>query len=216
MHSSVIVGRIKPGSTEAVAGVFAGRDGEPSGTRNLLRRQLFEYKGICIHLQDHTQENLTEFVEHGSDEALTPFLDAYDPAAGTAPSGQVATRFYEWHGQPVTEEHRMYSTVIVARLNPADIGTVAKLFGDFDTGTELPHTMGTRRRQLFAYNGLYFHIQDFESDNGGELIERAKSDPRFVQIQKDLLPYISVLDPETWRSPSDAMASRFYTWQVTA
>lgn len=214
MHSSVIVGRIKPGSTEEVAGVFAERDGEPSGTRNLLRRQLFEYKGVYIHLQDHTQENLTEVVEYGADEAFTPFLGAYSPA--TRPTDQVATRFYEWHGQPVSEGHRMYSTVIVARLDPADIDTVAKLFSDFDTGTELPHTMGTRRRQLFAHDGLYFHIQDFESDNGGELIERTKSDPRFVQIQQDLLPYISVFDPETWRSPSDAMASRFYTWQVTA
>ncbi|WP_369368878.1 TcmI family type II polyketide cyclase [Streptomyces sp. CG4] len=110
----------------------------------------------------------------------------------------------------------MYSTVIVARLAPADIDTVAKLFADFDTGTELPHTMGTRRRQLFAHKGLYFHIQDFESDNGGELIERAKLDPRFVKIQQDLLPYITVFDPATWRSPSDAMASRFYTWQVAA
>ncbi|KOT87189.1 polyketide synthase [Streptomyces sp. NRRL F-5755] len=110
----------------------------------------------------------------------------------------------------------MYSTVIVARLDPVDIETVAKLFGEFDAETELPHTMGTRRRQLFAHKGLYFHIQDFESDNGGELIEQAKRDPRFVRIQQDLLPYISVFDPETWRSPSDAMAQRFYTWQVAA
>ncbi|MEV8070550.1 TcmI family type II polyketide cyclase [Streptomyces sp. NPDC085995] len=110
----------------------------------------------------------------------------------------------------------MFSTVIVARLDPADIDTVAKLFGEFDSGTELPHIMGTRRRQLFAHNGLYFHIQDFESADGGRLIEQAKLDPRFVQIQQDLLPYISVFDPETWRSPSDAMASRFYTWQVPA
>ncbi|MEU6143265.1 TcmI family type II polyketide cyclase [Streptomyces sp. NPDC047081] len=110
----------------------------------------------------------------------------------------------------------MHSTIIVARLEPAHIGTVAKLFADFDTSTELPHTMGTRRRQLFAHDGLYFHIQDFESENGGELIERAKLDPRFLQIQQDLLPYIKVFDPETWRSPSDAMASRFYTWQAAA
>ncbi|MDH6220162.1 hypothetical protein M2283_007502 [Streptomyces pseudovenezuelae] len=195
MHSSVIVARIDPGSTQQVAGAFAELDGEPSTDRQLLRRQLFEYRGVFIHLQDHTEENPAKLAELGGDEAL-------------------ATRFYEWHGQPVTDEHRMYSTVIVARLDPADLDTVAKLFGDFDSGTELPHTMGTRRRQLFAHDGLYFHIQDFESDNGGELIERAKQDPRFVRIQQDLLPYISVFDPATWRSPSDAMASRFYTWQV--
>lgn len=215
MHSSVIVGRLKPGSTEDIAGAFAKLDDEQSGPRNLLRRQLFAYKGVYIHLQDHTGENLTEVVEHGADSALAPFVDAYTPAAA-APSDRVATRFYAWHGEPVSAPHRMYSTMIVARLDAADIDTVAKLFGEFDTGTELPHTMGTRRRQLFAYNGLYFHIQDFESDDGGRLIEEAKSDPRFIGIQQDLLPYIRVFDPATWRSPSDAMASRFYTWQVPA
>ncbi|WP_030622262.1 TcmI family type II polyketide cyclase [Streptomyces sclerotialus] len=107
----------------------------------------------------------------------------------------------------------MHSTLIVARMN-ADAGpAVAELFTGFDA-TEMPHRMGTRRRQLFSYRGLYFHLQDFDGDNGGELIERAKADPRFVRISDDLKPYIEAYDPATWRSPADAMATRFYHWEA--
>jgi cyclase len=106
----------------------------------------------------------------------------------------------------------MHSNLIVARMEPASSAGVAKLFADFDT-TEMPHRMGTRRRQLFHYRGLYFHLQDFDSDNGGELIEDAKTDPRFVQISNDLKEFIQAYDPETWRSPADAMATRFYNWE---
>lgn len=109
----------------------------------------------------------------------------------------------------------MHSTLIVARMAPEASGEVAKLFTDFDAG-EMPHRMGTRRRQLFSYRGLYFHLQDFDSDNGGELIEEAKSDPRFIGISEDLKPYIAAYDPATWRSPADAMAKRFYNWEASA
>ncbi|TDC85987.1 TcmI family type II polyketide cyclase [Micromonospora sp. KC606] len=108
----------------------------------------------------------------------------------------------------------MHSTLIVARMEPGSRSDVAELFARFDE-TEMPHLMGTRRRQLFAYRGLYFHLQDFDSDNGGELIERAKTDPRFVAISEDLKPYIEAYDPKTWRSPADAMASRFYNWEAS-
>jgi cyclase len=89
---------------------------------------------------------------------------------------------------------------------------VARLFSAFDE-TDMPHRMGTRRRQLFMFNGLYFHLQDFDEDNGGELIEQAKADQRFVRISQDLKPFIEAYDPATWRSPADAMAQRFYTWE---
>jgi cyclase len=108
----------------------------------------------------------------------------------------------------------MYSSLIVARMEPASSAEVAALFTKFD-GTDMPHRMGTRRRQLFAYRGLYFHQQDFDDDNGGELIEQAKTDPRFVQISADLKPYIEAYDPATWRSPADAMATRFYRWEAS-
>ncbi|MFG3323443.1 TcmI family type II polyketide cyclase [Streptomyces sp. NPDC048171] len=109
----------------------------------------------------------------------------------------------------------MHSTLIVARMAPGSSADVADLFAAFDA-TDMPHRMGTRRRQLFAFNGLYFHLQDFDEDNGGELIQGAKDDPRFVRISDDLTPFIDPYDPATWRSPADAMARRFYRWEASA
>lgn len=109
----------------------------------------------------------------------------------------------------------MHSTLIVARMAPGSSADVAGLFTDFDA-TDMPHRMGTRRRQLFHYRGLYFHLQDFDEDNGGSLIEEAKDDERFVRISADLKPFIEAYDPATWRSPADAMATRFYSWQARA
>ena len=107
----------------------------------------------------------------------------------------------------------MHSTLIVARMDPAAADDVAGLFRDFDT-TDMPHRMGTRRRQLFSYRGLYFHLQDFDDADGGERIEASKTDARFVRISADLKPFIEAYDPTTWRSPADAMAARFYSWSA--
>jgi len=104
----------------------------------------------------------------------------------------------------------MHSTLIVARMGPESREQVAALFGEFDR-TDMPHRMGTRRRQLFSYQGLYFHLQDFDTEAGGELIEQAKTDPLFVKISADLRPFIDPYDP-AWQTPSDAMATRFYHW----
>jgi cyclase len=109
----------------------------------------------------------------------------------------------------------MHSTLIVARMDPQSSIDVAKIFGSFDQ-TDMPHHMGTRRRELFCYRGLYFHLQDFDGDNGGELVEKAKTDPRFIQISQDLKSHIDAYDPATWRSPADAMARRFYHWEASA
>jgi len=106
----------------------------------------------------------------------------------------------------------MYSNLIVARMDPRSSADVAELFSAFDQ-TDMPHRMGTRRRQLFLFHGLYFHLQDFDTENGGERIESAKTDPRFIQISEDLKPFIEAYDPATWRSPADAMAKRFYRWE---
>ncbi|TMQ91578.1 TcmI family type II polyketide cyclase [Actinomadura soli] len=104
-----------------------------------------------------------------------------------------------------------HSTLIVARMEPESSAEVARLFADFDAG-EMPDLMGTRRRQLFHFNGLYFHLQDFDDDHGEERVEAAKCHPSFVQISTDLKQFITAYDPATWRSPKDAMATRFYHW----
>lgn len=105
----------------------------------------------------------------------------------------------------------MHSTLIVARMAPSSSAAVAEIFGDFDR-TEMPDLMGTRRRQLFSYQGLYFHLQDFDSD-GGHAIEQARTNPLFVDISTTLKSYIDPYDPTTWESPADAMAERFYDWK---
>ncbi len=105
----------------------------------------------------------------------------------------------------------MHSTLIVARMDPDARGQVASIFTEFDH-TEMPDLMGTRRRELFFYRGLYFHVQDFESEEGGTAIQDARNHPLFVKVSADLAPHISAYDPATWRSPADAMATRFYHW----
>ncbi|MFE3718142.1 TcmI family type II polyketide cyclase [Streptomyces cyaneofuscatus] len=104
----------------------------------------------------------------------------------------------------------MHSTLIVARMDPSSAQQVTDLFAAFDA-TDMPHRMGTRRRQLFTYKGLYFHLQDFDHEAGGESIEEAKTDTAFQQISTDLRPFIDPYDP-AWKTPSDAMAQRFYLW----
>ena len=106
----------------------------------------------------------------------------------------------------------MHSTLIVARMDAQSSADVARLFGEFDA-TDMPERMATRRRQLFAYRGLYFHLQDFDDDRGGARIEAAKTAPEFIRISADLKPFIEPYDPLTWRSPADAMATRFYHWE---
>ncbi|MFG3254466.1 TcmI family type II polyketide cyclase [Streptomyces sp. NPDC048172] len=109
----------------------------------------------------------------------------------------------------------MHSTLIVARIHPEAEGDIARIFGEFDD-TEMPHRMGTLRRQLFSYQGLYFHLQDFADDGGGRHIEEARSHPLFQKVSADLRPFVDPYDPETWRSPADAMATRFYRWSPSS
>lgn len=106
----------------------------------------------------------------------------------------------------------MSTTLIVAKMRDESCDAVAGLFGDFDR-TEMPHVMGTRRRQLFHYRGLYFHLQDFDGEHGGEAIEEHRTHPLFVGISRALRPYIDPYDPN-WKRPSDAMATPFYHWEA--
>jgi len=80
----------------------------------------------------------------------------------------------------------------------------------------MPHRMGTLRRQLFSYQGLYFHLQDFAEDNGGERIAGAREDVRFKADQRRPQAVHAGLRPRDLAVPADAMATRFYTWEQQA
>jgi cyclase len=57
-------------------------------------------------------------------------------------------------------------------------------------------------------------LQDFDDDQGGKTIEQARNHRSFVQISEDLKQFIEAYDPKTWRSPKDALATRFYHWSA--
>ena len=69
--------------------------------------------------------------------------------------------------------------------------------------------MGTLRRQLFLYRGIYLHIQDFAVPDGRERIDKAfaQADPRFVKICEDLTPIVPPYNAE-----GGGVATRFYRW----
>ncbi len=44
-------------------------------------------------------------------------------------------------------------------------------------------------------------------------VDGRREDPLFREVSKNLAPFVSAYDPDTWRVPSDAMAKAFYHWQ---
>jgi cyclase len=108
-----------------------------------------------------------------------------------------------------------HSTLIVARMAPESAPMVAELFGDSDLGTALPRELGVRRRSLFQYQDLYFHLVDFAGPTD-EAMRTARDLPDFRQLSDALSSFIAPYDPRTWRSPADAMAQEFYRYEAPA
>lgn len=104
----------------------------------------------------------------------------------------------------------MNTTLIVARMQERDAGAVATIFADSDT-TELPYLAGVRRRSLFQFQGLYFHL--IEAGEAGLDMEAIGEHPIFLDTSRRLAEFISAYDPQTWQGPRDAMANAFYTWE---
>ncbi|MRH90107.1 TcmI family type II polyketide cyclase [Nocardia sp. SYP-A9097] len=208
MHTTVTVATMTAEAREQVAAEFADFDAADTPAESkTVRRQLFHYHDeLLIQVVD---SDAPAHDEHTGPD-LAAYVSGYGDAA--APFRPVAQRYYHWLPGPV--QPSMYSTLVVNRLSPARRPQVADLFAEFDT-TDVPHRMGTRRRQLFAYEGVYFHLQDFETPDGGAVIAQAwkQADPRFIQICDDLDPLIEKYDAATWRKPADAVAHRFYHWE---
>jgi cyclase len=102
--------------------------------------------------------------------------------------------------------------VIVARIKPGAKDKVAELFASSDRG-ELPVLAGVRHRSLFAFGDVYLHLVEIDKDFA-ETVGDIRDHPEFQALSKALEAYIEPYDPETWRSPKDAMAEQFYSWDA--
>jgi cyclase len=105
----------------------------------------------------------------------------------------------------------MHKALIVARIAPGAAPDVAKLFEESDAG-DLPHMVGVVSRSLFQFGDVYMHLVETDKLPGPEIAKVSKT-PQFRDLSDRLDAYISPYDPETWRSPKDAMAHEFYRWE---
>ncbi|MEU4086326.1 TcmI family type II polyketide cyclase [Streptomyces aureus] len=105
----------------------------------------------------------------------------------------------------------MHHALIVARMAPGSAPAISDVFAASDRG-ELPHLIGVNRRSLFQFGDVYLHLIESERDPG-PAIAKVAGHPEFRSVSEELSAYVSAYDPKTWRSPKDAMAHRFYTWE---
>ncbi|QNP65884.1 TcmI family type II polyketide cyclase [Streptomyces genisteinicus] len=105
----------------------------------------------------------------------------------------------------------MHHALIVARMAPGSAPDIAEVFAASDGG-ELPHLVGVNRRSLFQFGDVYLHL--IESDRPpGPAIAKVTEHTAFRDVSEQLAAFVSPYDPQTWRSPKDAMATQFYSWQ---
>jgi cyclase len=104
--------------------------------------------------------------------------------------------------------------VIVARIKPGAEEEVARIFGESDE-TELPVITGVRHRSLFVLDDIYIHLVETD-DEFADAVEKVRNHDLFKEISAQLDPYITPYNPETWRSPKDAQAREFYSWDPPA
>ncbi|AZP15215.1 TcmI family type II polyketide cyclase [Streptomyces aquilus] len=108
----------------------------------------------------------------------------------------------------------MHQSLIVARMAPESAIDIAKVFEESDRG-ELPHLVGVARRSLFQFGDVYLHLIESERDPA-PAIAKVVGHPQFRDVSERLSAYVTAYDPETWRSPKDAMARCFYRWERDA
>jgi cyclase len=101
--------------------------------------------------------------------------------------------------------------VIVAKIKPGSEEEVARIFAESDA-TELPNIVGVRHRSLWVFGDVYIHLVETDEDFAAK-VDDVRDHELFRDISRKLDPYIQPYDPETWRSPADAQARQFYSWE---
>jgi cyclase len=107
---------------------------------------------------------------------------------------------------------RVKRGVIVAKIKPGSEDAVAEIFAESDR-SELPGLAGVTHRSLFVLDDVYIHYVEMEEDFT-EAVDQVREHPLFQEISRKLDDHITPYDPETWRSPKDATAREFYTWDA--
>ena len=104
--------------------------------------------------------------------------------------------------------------VIIARIKPGSEEKVAEIFAESDR-SDLPALAGVTHRSLFVLEDIYVHYVEMEEDFT-ESVDQVRDHELFREISRKLDEYITPYNPETWRSPKDATAREFYTWDADA
>jgi cyclase len=107
---------------------------------------------------------------------------------------------------------RVRRGVIVAKIAPGSEDKVAEIFAESDR-SELPALAGVTHRSLFVLEDVYIHYVEMEEDFT-ESVDQVREHPLFKEISRKLDDHITPYNPETWRSPKDATAREFYTWDA--
>lgn len=103
-HHALIVARMEPDRTAAVADLFAESDaGDLPHLVGVERRSLFEFHGLYLHLIQ-SREDLTASLGAVRDhplfvqlsERLGEHIAAYDPVTWRSPRDAMARQFYRW------------------------------------------------------------------------------------------------------------------------
>ncbi len=103
--------------------------------------------------------------------------------------------------------------VIIARLRPETKEKVAAIFAASDADP-LPRIAGIRHRSLFLLENLYVLL--IETDTHAEqAVDAIRKHKLFAEISLQLEQYVQPYNPATWRSPKDALAEEFYSWDAT-
>lgn len=104
--------------------------------------------------------------------------------------------------------------LIIAKIKPGSEEQVTAIFAESDA-TDLPIMTGVRHRSLFVLEDIYVHLVEMDEDFT-RTVDGVRDHALFTEISRKLEPYIQPYNPITWKSPKDATAREFYTWDRPA
>lgn len=105
IHRALIVARMKPDAATGIAEVFADSDnrGELPHLIGVTGRSLFQFGDVYLHLIEADRPPgpaVAQVVGHPEfravSDALTTYVQAYDPATWRGPKDAMAREFYRW------------------------------------------------------------------------------------------------------------------------